>query len=127
MGWIPWFMIATVVLLQFFDYAKGVHDTADMVGSVIATRAMSPMQAIAIVSYSQGFAFHPSVLLPPLGPGLRWLSLTARLPDQPADPLTPMPTDEAWLAPVLGAKAVLASEFAGDETEAVWLPNEVIA
>ncbi len=51
MDWIPWFTIATVVLLLFFDYTNGFHDTANMVGSVIATRAMSPTQAIAIVSF----------------------------------------------------------------------------
>ena len=47
---ITWFTLATVALLLFFDYTNGFHDTANMVGSVIATRAMTPVQAIAIVS-----------------------------------------------------------------------------
>ncbi|MCB1231673.1 MAG: inorganic phosphate transporter [Verrucomicrobiae bacterium] len=46
-----WLTLATVALLLFFDYTNGFHDTANMVGSVIATRAMSPTQAIAIVSF----------------------------------------------------------------------------
>lgn len=47
-----WFvMLATVGLLVFFDYTNGFHDTANMVGAVIATRAMSPIQAIALVSF----------------------------------------------------------------------------
>ncbi|MGD8236103.1 MAG: inorganic phosphate transporter [Chromatiales bacterium] len=46
-----WFvMLATVALLVFFDYTNGFHDTANMIGAVIATRAMSPTQAIALVS-----------------------------------------------------------------------------
>jgi PiT family inorganic phosphate transporter len=43
-------MLVTVVLLVFFDYTNGFNDTANMVGTVIATRAMSPSQAIALVS-----------------------------------------------------------------------------
>lgn len=50
MDLIQWFTIATVVLLVFFDYTNGFHDTANMVGSVIATRAMSPTLAILVVS-----------------------------------------------------------------------------
>ncbi|MEM9480468.1 MAG: hypothetical protein AAGA58_12515 [Verrucomicrobiota bacterium] len=58
-----------------------------------------------------------------------WLDacLTARLPDKSGDPLNPMPTEGAWLAPLLGETAVPAAEFEGDVREAVWLPNEAVA
>ncbi|MCB1231297.1 MAG: hypothetical protein KDN19_13570 [Verrucomicrobiae bacterium] len=58
-----------------------------------------------------------------------WLDacLSARLPDKPGDPLKPMPTDDIWLAPVLGTEAVAADKFEGDKNAAIWLPNEKIA
>jgi len=58
-----------------------------------------------------------------------WLDacLSARLPDRPGDPLKPMPTRNAWLAPLLGKKAVPAAKFKGDKSKAVWLPNAAIA
>jgi PiT family inorganic phosphate transporter len=39
----------TVLLLLVFDYTNGFHDTANMVASSVATRAMTPGQAIALV------------------------------------------------------------------------------
>jgi hypothetical protein len=58
-----------------------------------------------------------------------WLDacLTARLPAKPAEPLTAMPADEAWLAPITGGEAVAAQGFAGDPLALGWLPNERIA
>ena len=58
-----------------------------------------------------------------------WLDacLTARLPAKSGDPLKPMPTGDAWLAPLLGDAAQPAAQFTGDATKAVWLPNELIA
>jgi hypothetical protein len=54
--------------------------------------------------------------------------LTARLPDQAGDAqLKPMPTDGAWLAPLLGDAAQPAAQFSGDAKAAVWLPNERVA
>ena len=52
--------------------------------------------------------------------------LTARLPKS-GFKLKPMPTDGAWLAPLLGKKAQPVAEFSGDAKTAVWLPNERIA
>ena len=54
-----------------------------------------------------------------------WLDacLRARLPAKAGDPLKPMPTDKAWLAPLLGKKAVPAAKFSGDKKKAIWLPN----
>jgi len=42
--------VACVALLVIFDYTNGFNDTANMVASVVATRAMTPMQAIGVVS-----------------------------------------------------------------------------
>jgi pimeloyl-ACP methyl ester carboxylesterase len=58
-----------------------------------------------------------------------WLDacLTARLPKAAGDPLRPMPTDQAWLAPILGRKAVPAAKYSGEPLKAAWLPNEAIA
>jgi hypothetical protein len=58
-----------------------------------------------------------------------WLDacLSARLPKAAGQPLPPMPTDRAWLAPVLGGEAVPAGKYAGDPLKAAWLPNEAIA
>ena len=58
-----------------------------------------------------------------------WLDacLTARLPKKAGDPLAPMPTDKAWLAPVLGGEASPADKYKDDARKAGWLPNEAIA
>jgi len=39
-----------IVLLVIFDYTNGFHDTANMVASVVASHAMTPSQAIIVVS-----------------------------------------------------------------------------
>lgn len=58
-----------------------------------------------------------------------WLDhcLSARLPSKPGELINPMPTDSQWLAPLLGTAAVPASDYTGDKTTAVWLPDEAIA
>jgi hypothetical protein len=58
-----------------------------------------------------------------------WLDacLSARLPKAAGDPLLAMPTDKAWLAPILGGEAVPSGTFAGEPLKAVWLPNEAVA
>ena len=58
-----------------------------------------------------------------------WLDacLSARLPETSGEALNRMPIKGAWLAPLLGERAVPASEFKGDKSKAVWLPNEAIA
>jgi hypothetical protein len=57
-----------------------------------------------------------------------WLDacLTARLPKS-GDPLRPMPTDTAWLAPPAGGEAVPVAKYSGEPRKAAWLPNEAIA
>src|SRR5262249_18419023 len=58
-----------------------------------------------------------------------WLDacLSARLPKKAGDALLPMPTDQAWLAPVLGGEALPAASYKGDPLKAAWLPNQAIA
>ncbi|HQX48541.1 MAG TPA: hypothetical protein PLR25_01460 [Planctomycetaceae bacterium] len=58
-----------------------------------------------------------------------WLDacLSARLPKVSGDPLQPMPTDPAWLAPLAGFDAVPAAAYADDPLKAAWLPNEAVA
>lgn len=60
---------------------------------------------------------------------IRWLDtcLGNRLPKEIGQSLRHMPTDDVWLAELNGQVATRASEFAGDPTEASWLPNEAVA
>ncbi|MCF7785502.1 MAG: PHB depolymerase family esterase [Prosthecobacter sp.] len=60
---------------------------------------------------------------------IRWLDacLTARLPEKSGGALKPMPTKNAWLAPLLGSEAVPSAKFAGEKDKSVWLPNETVA
>jgi poly(3-hydroxybutyrate) depolymerase len=59
-----------------------------------------------------------------------WLDacLTARLPKVAGEPLMPMPTDGAWLAPsATGTQAVAAATYNGDPHQSAWLPTAEIA
>lgn len=48
---IAWILIIScIALLVLFDFTNGFNDTANMVASVIASRAMTPAQAIIVVS-----------------------------------------------------------------------------
>jgi PiT family inorganic phosphate transporter len=42
--------VAAVLIVLVFDYTNGFHDAANIVASVIASRAMTPVQAIMIVA-----------------------------------------------------------------------------
>jgi PiT family inorganic phosphate transporter len=41
--------IATIVIVVIFDYTNGFHDAANIVATPIASRAMTPIQAVVIV------------------------------------------------------------------------------
>jgi pimeloyl-ACP methyl ester carboxylesterase len=58
-----------------------------------------------------------------------WLDacLSERLPKRAGQPLRNMLIDKAWLAPVLGKKAVPAKKFIRNPNKAIWLPNQKIA
>jgi hypothetical protein len=58
-----------------------------------------------------------------------WLDvcLSARLPKAAGDPLQPMPTAQAWLAPVLGGEALPAAKYQDEPRKAAWLPSAAIA
>jgi hypothetical protein len=38
-----------------------------------------------------------------------------------------MPTENAWLGPILGGQAVVADRFEGDPLKASWLPSQAVA
>jgi len=42
-------VVVCIVLLLVFDYTNGFHDTANMVAVVVASHAMTPLQAILVV------------------------------------------------------------------------------
>ena len=44
-----WLIIFAVVIVVLFDFTNGFHDASNMVASVIASRAMTPRQAVAVV------------------------------------------------------------------------------
>src|SRR5262245_16811804 len=58
-----------------------------------------------------------------------WLDtcLSVRLPKKNSALLNRMPTDKAWLTPLLGTAAVPVPRFPGDPHNAVWLPNKAVA
>lgn len=43
--------VATVVVVLIFDYTNGFHDAANIVATVIASRAMTPAQAVLVVGF----------------------------------------------------------------------------
>ena len=43
--------LATVVVVLLFDYTNGFHDAANIVATVIASRAMTPAQAVVLVGF----------------------------------------------------------------------------
>ncbi len=44
-------LIAVVITVAIYDFTNGFHDAADMAATAIASRAMQPGTAIAIVSF----------------------------------------------------------------------------
>lgn len=44
-------VIAAVAVVLFFDYTNGFHDAANIVATVIASRAMTPAQAVMVVGF----------------------------------------------------------------------------
>lgn len=51
MDWVLILTVAAVVIVLVFDYTNGFHDAANVVATVIASRAMTPVQAVAIVAF----------------------------------------------------------------------------
>ncbi|MBS1191204.1 MAG: anion permease [Rhodocyclaceae bacterium] len=43
--------LATVVIVLVFDYTNGFHDAANIIATVIASRAMTPVQAVIVVAF----------------------------------------------------------------------------
>ena len=49
-----WLLIAVIVVALAFDVTNGMHDTANSVGPLLATRAVGPRVAVLIVAVSNG-------------------------------------------------------------------------
>ena len=45
-----WLAVIAVVIVLFFDFTNGFHDAANIVATIIASRAMTPAQAVVIVA-----------------------------------------------------------------------------
>ncbi|MDP2143256.1 MAG: inorganic phosphate transporter [Gallionella sp.] len=43
--------IATIVVVLMFEYTNGFHDAANIIATVIASRAMTPVQAVILVAF----------------------------------------------------------------------------
>jgi PiT family inorganic phosphate transporter len=43
--------IATIVVVLIFEYTNGFHDAANIIATVIASRAMTPVQAVLVVAF----------------------------------------------------------------------------
>src|SRR5512136_624774 len=43
--------IATIVIVLVFEYTNGFHDAANIIATVIASRAMTPVQAVMLVAF----------------------------------------------------------------------------
>lgn len=43
--------IATMVVVLLFEYTNGFHDAANIIATVIASRAMTPVQAVLVVAF----------------------------------------------------------------------------
>ncbi|MCP5366153.1 MAG: inorganic phosphate transporter [Hyphomicrobiales bacterium] len=49
MGVTYWLAVATIAVVLIFDYTNGFHDAANIVAQPIASRAMTPIQAVLVV------------------------------------------------------------------------------
>jgi PiT family inorganic phosphate transporter len=43
--------IATILIVLIFEYTNGFHDAANIIATVIASRAMTPVQAVVLVAF----------------------------------------------------------------------------
>jgi PiT family inorganic phosphate transporter len=43
--------IATIVIVLIFEYTNGFHDAANIIATVIASRSMTPVQAVVLVAF----------------------------------------------------------------------------
>ncbi len=43
--------IATIVVVLLFEYTNGFHDAANIIATVIASRAMTPVQSLMVVAF----------------------------------------------------------------------------
>lgn len=51
MDWPLFLTVVTVAVVVLFDYTNGFHDASNIVATVIASRAMTPVQAVVLVAF----------------------------------------------------------------------------
>lgn len=51
MDWLLLLTVVTVAVVVLFDYTNGFHDASNIVATVIASRAMTPVQAAVLVAF----------------------------------------------------------------------------
>lgn len=44
-------IVITIIVIVLFDYTNGFHDASNVVATVIASRAMTPVQAVCVVAF----------------------------------------------------------------------------
>jgi PiT family inorganic phosphate transporter len=60
------FVILVIVLALAFDYSNGFHDAANSIATIVATRVLKPVQAVAwaaFFNFIAAFTFHTGVAL----------------------------------------------------------------
>ena len=73
--------VGTIVVVVIFDYTNGFHDAANIIATPIASRAMTPIQAVIIVAIAEflGPIFGGSAVANTIGKFLDMSDLTASL------------------------------------------------
>ena len=59
-------LIGLIVLALLFDYLNGLHDAANSIATVVATRLLSPVQAVAFAAVFNFAAYFLTVAFPGL-------------------------------------------------------------
>lgn len=60
------FLIALIVLALLFDFLNGLHDAANSIATVVATRLLSPVMAVAFAATFNFAAYFLTVAVPSL-------------------------------------------------------------
>ena len=53
----PWFLVAVIVLALIFDFVNGLHDAANSIATVVATRVLKPQYAVIWAAFFNFIAF----------------------------------------------------------------------
>jgi PiT family inorganic phosphate transporter len=59
-------LVGLVVLALAFDYLNGLHDAANSIATVVATKLLRPVQAVAFAAFFNFAAYFLSLWFPAL-------------------------------------------------------------